>query len=190
MAASTLALAACAVDLAAPGGTTLDIGELIVLAQKNTAPDPGSATFYVVNSRAVVRNLVHPDATSTPFVRLQFPAGSLESVSGQPVGASDSVLVTVTPDGSEYGFSVQPSGLRFASGARPTATLFYGFYGDVTVANGTKYTTASDYASALELWQESTIGRWQTTPSSGPSGTDAVAGEVVSGGQFLLAAPR
>lgn len=161
-----------------------------MLPQKGSTPAPGGASFYVPNSRAVVRNLIHPDATNTLFVRLQFPAGSLTSLNGQPLGASDSVLVTLTPDAGDYAFTLGPSGLRFATGARPTATFFYGFYGDVSVASGSRYPTTGAFTAALNVWQETSLGRWQTASGSSSAGTDAVAGQLEAGGEFLLAARR
>jgi hypothetical protein len=178
-------------DAFTPGEEVLTTAELLILPLKSDAPAPEALSFYVVNSRASVQLMLHPDQFNNLFLELQFSTGSLESVNGEPAGANDSVLVTVQPRPGVYGFTLSPAGLDFAESRRPRATFSFVRYGELSVADASPtYPDRAAYAAALEIWTETTVDRWLRLPQSSVAGSDAVAGLVVSGGDFVLAAPR
>lgn len=164
---------------------------MIILPQQAGAPPVSSATFYVVNSRTVARTLRHADGAATIFADLEFPLGALASLDGAPVGSLDSVRVTVTPDAGTYGITVSPDGLVFATGARPTVTLSYVRYGDLSAGLvSPRYPDALSYAAALDIWHEAGVDRWAVAPGSGGTGGDAVTARLSTGGRYVAAAPR
>jgi hypothetical protein len=178
-------------DAFTPGEEVLTTAELLILPQKSEAPAPEVLSFYVVNSRASVQLMLHPDQFNNLFLELQFSAGSLEAVNGEPVSATDSVLITIQPRPGAYGFTLSPAGLDFAESRRPRATLSYVRYGELSVADASPtYADGASYAAALEIWTETTVNQWLRVPGSSPAGPDAVAGFVAAGGDFVLAAPR
>lgn len=183
-------LAACE-DLGGPIEETLPTGELVILRLQNAAPAPTGQTFFVSNARAVTRNLLHPDAANTLYLRIEFPVGSLDAIGGTPLGPTDSVEVTVAPRPNQYGFTISPSGLVFSTGALPRAILDYAVYGDRSVADGVPtYADRDAYSAALDLWTEISPGQWRRTPSSTPLGVDAVEGRAEGAGNYVVAAPR
>jgi hypothetical protein len=95
---------------------------------------PASVSFYVANSRAELRRLLHPDAFNSLYLQVEFPTNALASLSGTPLGPDDSVLVTLEPEPDGYGVTLRPSGLQFTSGRGPTASFVYAAYGDLSVA--------------------------------------------------------
>lgn len=178
-------------DLGGPTDETLATADLLILRQQAAAPAPGNETIWVVNSRPVTLNVLHPDAGNTLYLRIEFPSGSLDALGGTPLGPTDSVQVTVRPRSGEYGFSISPSGLVFATGALPRATLDYAVYGDRSVADGVPtYADRDAYSAALDIWTEVTSGQWGRTPSTAPIGVDAVEGRVEAAGNYVAAAPR
>lgn len=181
-----LLLAACE-DLNFPGG--VPASDLIILPLSSSAPAPAGLSFYVSNARTTARNLIHNDGFPTTFASVSFPAGSLASLDGVALTASDSVLVTLTVDAGIYGVHLAPDGLRFASPARPTLTFSYAKYGDLTVAAGSQYPDPGAYAEALEIWHEGGLDLWTAVGSSGSPGTTVGTG-LSQGGHYLAAAPR
>lgn len=187
--ASTL-LAACS-DLTLPGEDLLITSELLPLALSDQAPAPQATTFWVSNSRPTVRRITHSDQFNTPFLEVDFPENSLASLGGAPLGASDSVLITVDPRPGSYGFSLSPDNLTFSSNAEPTVTFFFGLYGDASVAtSSTTYSAPADYVAALDIWYEATIGLWRVANSSTTVGPDVVSAHLTLSGNYVLAAPR
>lgn len=165
--------------------------DLLILPLKAEAPAPAAASFFVPNGRGIVRQLIHGDGFNTLYLRLEFPSGSLASVNGEPVAATDSVRVTLDPRAGAYGMTLSPAGLAFRSGAFPSATFSFARYGDASAAQGsTRYASAVEYAAALELWEEISPGRWRRVRPSGTTGADAVRGSLAAGGSFVVAAPR
>lgn len=181
-----LLLAACE-DLSLPGGVTT--ANLLFLPVSSGAPVPADLSFYVSNARTTTRSLIHSDGFNTPFATVSFPAGSLASLDGVPLGAGDSVQVTLTVDASIYGLHLAPEGLRFALAARPTLTFSYAKYGDLAVAIGSQYQDPAAYAAALAVWQEGSLGLWSDVGSAGSPGT-SVQGSMPQGGHYVAAAPR
>lgn len=188
LAASVLTGCTDVLDIA----SSVDRGQLAVLQLQGGTPAVSSQQFYVANNRQTTRTLVHPDAAGNQYAQVRFPSGSLATINGRTATASDSVLVTVQPEPGAYGLTIGTSGtVTFASTARPTATFFYGRYGDLTGSrSGSRYTTNVQLAQALELWREELVGRFSAVAGSGASGTDAVGGPVSAAGIFLVAAPK
>jgi hypothetical protein len=181
-------LSACE-DLTQPA-VTLSTGDLVVLRQQVGAPAPGSASFYVSNTRQVVRSLRHSDGSLTLFAELQFPPGSLASWEGMPLGPNDSILVTVRPEQGIYGVRITPEGIRFSRAPSPTLRFSYARYGDLSVASGSsRYSGPDAYAEALEIWREVGKERWSSAGGSGSPGTD-IRATIPEGGRYLVAAPR
>lgn len=186
-----LVAAACSDDTGVTATETLATSELLFLRQQANAPAPATTRFFVVNARETRRRVLHPDPFNNPYAEVVFPAGSLESLNGAPIGPGDSVEVTVQPRSGEYGLVLSPGGLEFSAAASPTATFFYGRYGDLSVADASAtYPDASAYAAALDLWAEVNLDRWRRTTGTGPSGTDAVTGRLSEAGVVAIAAPR
>lgn len=187
---SCVLLAACE-DLASPGDELRDTADLLILPLSAQAPAPQSTSFWVSNARPTVRRISHADQFNTPFLEFEFPEGSLATLAGSPLGANDSVLVTVDPRGGTYGFSLSPANLRFQQGADPTVTFFFGLYGDASVAGSSPtYAGAADYVAALDIWQEVGIDLWRVADGSAATASDVVAATVTSAGEHVLAAPR
>jgi hypothetical protein len=185
-----LAAAACQ-DVSFPGSTTVSGSELLVLGLASSAQLPTAQTFWVSNGAALVRTLRHPDAFNTLYLQLSFPAGSLESLNGQPLASDDSVQVTLEPLASGYGFTLSPGGLVFSSQDPPTALLSFGRYADASVADGDpSFPTVTDYLDALEIWQEVGVDRWQVAPASQTVGADEMRCTVDAPGRYRLAARR
>lgn len=186
--AAAALLAACS-DLTVPG-TSLSTSDLIILRQQAGAPSPGSATFYVSNARQVARSLRHSDGSLTLFAELQFPAGSLASLDGAPLGSNDSVRVTVDAEPGIYGLRISPPGLRFSVSARPSLRFSYARYGDLSVAAGSsRYPNPDAYAGALEIWREVGLERWSSAGGAGNPGTD-IRSSIAESGHYVVAAPR
>ena len=160
-----------------------------MLPLQSAAPAPASATFYVSNARTVTRSLIHNDQFNTRFVEVQFPQGALASLDGTPLGAEDSVSVTLRSEPGTYGVEITPEGLTFSATARPNVTFNYVRYGDLTVATGTRYATQNEYAAALDVWREVGFDLWTNVGGSGSVGTDLRA-SIPESGRYLAAAPR
>ncbi len=160
-----------------------------MLALSNGGQPPADLSFYVSNARTTIRSLIHNDGFNTTFATVSFPAGSLASLDGAPLGAGDSVQVTLTADAAIYGLHLAPQGLRFATGARPTLTFSYAKYGDLSAAIGTRYADQAAYAAALGVWNEGALGLWSNVGTAGSPGTD-VGGSLLQGGHYVAAAPR
>ena len=153
-------------DVVDPQFPILASSELLILRLQTSASTPAAATFGVSNTDATVRVIVHDDQFNTPFLTLEFPAGCVESIDGQP-------LVTLT------------------DGCGATAKFSFGRYADLSVADGSStYLDRAAYAAALELWRETGPDRWEIVPQSGPSGNDAIEGNMEASGSYVLAAPR
>lgn len=166
-------------------------GELAVLLLQNSAPAPAGITFFVSNAQVTTRNINHPDAFNTPFLRLTFPQGSLATVAGRAATATDSVPVSVNPISGMYAFDLSASGTTFSAGSAPTITFFYGSYGDFTASRaGSRYTSSTEYAQALTIWREEILDRLNPVVGSGASGVDAVGGSVQKPGTYYVAAPK
>lgn len=179
---------ACA-DIGLPGDATVPTADLVVLDLQTTAPAPAAATFTVPNDRATVQTIRHPDPFNTLYLELRFPAGALQALNGAPLGAGDSVEVTVQPLAGGYGFTLSPSGLTF-TGSAPTALLSFGRYADAS-AGAAAFGDTDAYLAALELWTEVGLGRWAVARGSGPAGVDEVRASMDAPGSYLLAAvPR
>jgi hypothetical protein len=193
LAASTVLLlfaTACS-DLTQPQDELLTTAELLILPQQAAAPPVDLVSFWVYNSRLTARQLVHAGGFNIPYLELSFPAQALVSLNGQPLSDNDSVRVTVQPRAGEYGFILSPANLLFDESRSPTATFFFGIYGDASVGEvSSSYASANDYVAALDIWFEITIDQWSIAPASGPAGNDAVAAALQSSGEYLLAAPR
>lgn len=177
-------------DLSFPGATVAT-DDLVVLAQAADAPAPGTASFWVTNAATRVRSLRHPDAFNTLYLELRFPAGSLDQLDGQPLGADDSVLVTVEPLAGGYGFSLSPDGLTFAAGAQPAALFAFGRYGDASVADGEpSFPDREAYLAALEVWRDVGLDAWSVARGSSAAGVDAMSASLDAAGRYWLAAAR
>jgi hypothetical protein len=172
-------------------GSGIPSADLIMLPQQAGSPPVSSVTFYAVNSRTVARTLRHSDGAATVFADLEFPPGALASLDGVPLGTADSVRVTITPDAGIYGITLSPAGLVFATSARPTVTLSYARYGDLSAGLVSfRYPDALSYAAALDIWRDAGVDRWIVAAGSGGTGGDAVTARVSGGGRYVAAAPR
>ena len=186
-----LGLATACTDVTIPGETSLSTSELLFLPLEAQAPAPPATSFYVANTRTVVRRVLHPDAFNSLYVEIRFPAGALEALNGTPLGPTDSVLVTVEPTAGAFGLTLRPSGLDFASGGAPTVTFSFAAYGDFSVADGSAtYASRLEYAEALALWEDAGVERWDRVSGSGFTGSDAVSGRLSVPGTYRVAAPR
>ncbi len=185
-----IAAAACQ-DVSFPGTTTVTGNDLLVLGLASSAQPPAAQTFWVSNGAALVRTLRHPDPFNTLYLQVSFPAGSLESLNGQPLATDDSVQVTVEPLAGGYGFTLSPGGLVFSSQHPPVALFSFGKYADASVADGDpSFPTTADYLDALEIWQEVGVDRWQVAPASQSAGVDEVRCTADAPGRYRLAARR
>ncbi len=185
-----IATAGCG-DVVDPQSPVLARSQLLILRLQTSAPAPATATFSVANAAATVHVIVHDDQFNTPFLTLEFPAGCVESVAGQSLGQGESASVTAAPTSGLYGFTLSPSSLMLTEGCSSTAKFSFGRYADFSVADGSStYLDRAAYAAALELWRETGPDRWKIVPQSGPSGNDAVEGNMETSGSYLLAAPR
>ncbi|MBI2615828.1 MAG: hypothetical protein HYW52_09175 [Gemmatimonadetes bacterium] len=163
--------------------------ELLILPLGSSALAPASISFYVSNARATTRNLTHNDGFNTLFARVQFPSGSLSTLDGATLGLADSVPVTLSAAAGVYGIRLEPEGLRFASLGRPILTFSYVRYGDLSVANGSRYADQTAYASALDVWRETSFDRWTTAGGAGTALSD-ITTSLTQAGHYLVAAPR
>jgi hypothetical protein len=179
-------LAACT-DLLPPDETTVATADLVVLGLAAEAPQPASASFYVLNGATTVRTLRHADAFSTLYLELRFDPGALASLNGTLLSSADSVLITVTPLSREYGFTLAPAGLVFTEGFTPTAAFSFGRYADPSVADGL-FASREGYVAALEVWRETGFDEWAVAAGSGPGGVDEVRASIEAGGRYWLAA--
>ena len=188
-AASALALllAACE-DLTIPGGS-LPTDDLLMLPLASSAPAPASVSFYLSNAHASTRNLIHNDGFNTLFARLEVPAGGLTTLDGTSLGPDDSVLVTLTADPAVYGIRLTPDGLRFTTLGAPRLTFSYVKYGNLTVADGSRYADQTAYANALDVWRETSLDRWVTIGGSGAALSD-IATNLSQAGHYVVAASR
>ncbi len=178
-------------DLVDPQSPILVTSELLILPLQISAPAPAAATFSVSNMAATVQVIVHDDQFNTPFLTLAFPAGCVESVAGQSLGQGESASVTAAPTSGLYGFTLSPTSLILTDGCGSTAKFSFGRYADLSVADGSStYLDRAAYAAALELWRETGPDRWKIVPQSGPSGNDAIEGNMEASGSYVLAAPR
>ncbi len=174
-------------DVVDPQSPILASSELLILRLQTSAPTPAAATFGVSNTDATVRVI---DQFNTPFLTLEF-AGCVESVDGQSLGPGESASVTATPVSGQYAFTLSPASLTLTDGCGATAKFSFGRYADLSVADGSStYLDRAAYAAALELWRETGPDRWEIVPQSGPSGNDAIEGNMEASGSYLLAAPR
>ncbi len=190
-ATAALVLTAGCGDVVDPQSPILASSELLILRLQTSAPTPAAATFSVSNMGATVRVIVHDDQFNTPFLTLEFPAGCVESVGGQSLGQGESASVTAAPTSGLYGFTLSPSSLILTDGCGSTAKFSFGRYADLSVADGSStYLDRGAYAAALELWRETGSDRWEIVPQSGPSGNDAIEGNLEASGSYVLAAPR
>ncbi len=186
-----LVLTAGCGDVVDPQSPILASSELMILPLQTSAPAPAAATFSVSNMEVTVRVIVHDDQFNTPFLTLEFPAGCVESVAGQSLGQGESASVTAAPTSGLYGFTLSPSSLILTDGCGSTAEFSFGRYADLSVADGSStYLDRAAYAAALELWRETGPDRWEIVPQSGPSGNDAIEGNMEASGSYVLAAPR
>jgi hypothetical protein len=183
-----VATATACSDLGFPGEPTVPTSDLLVLPFVAGTPVPTVTSFVVRNDQATVRRVLHPDQFNTLFVELSFPTGSLATLNGNPLGAGDSVTITVQPSAGSYEFILSPSGLEFASGAEPTARLLIA-YGNLAAGVG-RYPSQAEYAAALSVWLEVTPGRWQRLAPAGQAGLDEVGARLGDAGAFAVAAPR
>ncbi len=178
-------------DLVDPQSPILASSELLILPLQASAPALAAAIFSVSNTDATVSIIVHDDQFNTPFLTLEFPAGCVESVAGQSLGQGESASVTAAPTSGQYGFTLSPSSLILTDGCGSTAKFSFGRYADLGVADGSStYLDRAAYAAALELWRETGADRWEIVPQSGPSGNDAIEGNMEASGSYVLAAPR
>jgi hypothetical protein len=161
--------------------------DLVVLGLASTAPPPAPAVFYVSNAHAVTRTLRHADGFNTLYLELRFPPAGLSSLDGQPLTLDDSVLVTVEPLDGGYGFTLSPSGLVFTLGAVPTALFSFARYADPSVADGI-FPDRQTYLAALDIWSETSPGRWTVARASGSAGADEISAAVDAPGRHWLAA--
>ncbi len=182
------AVTACG-DLGLTGDTTLPTADLLILPVTPTAPSVPTASFFVANDRVTTRRLHHSGGLEL-YLQVQFPMGSLETLNGNPVGAGDSVRITLDPEPGRFGVTLSPNGVAFAASARPIAEFSFAAYGDISIANGSSYSSPFAYAQALALWYEITPGRWRRVSGSGFTGSDAVRGTLNEPGTYLVAAPR
>ena len=182
-----LLLAACE-DLTIPGGS-LPTEELLMLPLGSSAPAPAGVSFYLSNAHATTRNLIHNDGFNTLFARLQVPAGVLSTLDGAPLGANDSVLVTLSADPGVYGLRLAPDGLRFATLGGVTLTFSYVRYGDLTAATGSRYADQTAYANALDVWRETSLDRWVPGGGSGAALND-ITTSLSQTGHYVVAASR
>lgn len=183
-------LSACG-DLTLPEEETLATADLLILGLQTQAPQPTGATFFVSNARRTVRRLIHDDGFNTPYVELAFPPGSIAAVSGTELGSNDSVQVTVTPRGGQYGITLSPAGLSFSPNNAPTITFFFATYADLqTLSDSDRYARWLEYVAALELWEEITPDLWRRVSGSTVTASDAATGSVEAPGTYVVAAPR
>ncbi len=188
-ATAALVLTAGCSDVTDPQSPILASSELLILPLQTSAP--AAATFSVSNMNVTVRVIVHDDQFNTPFLTLQFPASCVESVAGQSLGQGESASVTAAPTSGLYGFTLSPSSLILTDGCGSTAEFSFGRYADLSVADGSStYLDRAAYAAALELWRETGPDRWEIVPQSGPSGNDAIEGNMEASGSYVLAAPK
>ena len=109
----------------------------------------------------------------------------------QPLGSGDSVLVTVQARPGQYGITISPRGLSLSAGSLPTVVFSFGRYGNFTVAgSSTRYASAQEYATALDVWREVTADGWSMATGSRTAGTDAVEAQIEAPGDYAVAAPR
>ena len=176
-------------DLAIDSDVTLATSELLILGMQPAGGTLDVESAYVRNDREAFVRLQHADAFRTLYAEVRFPIGAIASLDGQPVGPTDSVLIQLDPESSSYGVTLSPPGL--VTGAAPRATFSFATYGDFSVADGSPtYQSRTEYASALTLWFETTVGRWQRVSGSSFTGADAVTGPLREPGRYLVAAPR
>ncbi len=188
-ATAALVLTAGCSDVVDPQSPILASSELLILPLQTSAP--AAATFGVSNMNVTVRVIVHDDQFNTPFLTLKFPASCVESVAGQSLGQGESASVTAAPTSGLHGFTLSPSSLILTDGCGSTAEFSFGRYADLSVADGSStYLDRAAYAAALELWRETGPDRWEIVPQSGPSGNDAIEGNMEASGSYVLAAPR
>jgi hypothetical protein len=161
-----------------------------VLPLQDGTPDVPQATFFAYNSRLSVQRLLHQDGANTLYLEFNVPPGTMASLDGRRLTVQDSVLLTVEPIADRYGLVLSPSGLAFTIDAAPTAAFSFAMYGDFSVAEGSVYESAAEYAAALQIWFEVTPGRWRPVSGSGPAGSDRVEGRVDQPGVYIVAAPR
>jgi hypothetical protein len=184
---SALFLWACS-DLMILEDETLTSNQLLFLAQQAPAPAIGSQTFQLANSRAATVSLRHSDQFNTLFAELSFGAGAVSSVGDAALGPADSVGVTVTGSGADYRVTVSPVSIEFA-GAGPTLRFSASVYGNFAV-EGTRFATADELLSQLEVWEEVSPGTWQVLSSTVDRVRTTVQAHLKRGGTFALAAPR
>jgi hypothetical protein len=182
-------VAAACEDLTLPGGG-VPTADLLPLGLQPAAALPASQAFWVANGQVTVRALRHGDQFNTLYAEVRFPAGSLASLNGAPLGPADSAQVTVTPTAGGYGLTLGPSGLAFAANAGPTVTFSYARYADVSVVQGSAYESVAAYTAALDVWEEATIGRWRRARASALLGGDQISAAIDAPSRVMVAAPR
>ncbi len=185
-----LVLAACS-DVLDFESTAVTTAELLILPLQTTAPATSEVSFQVVTSTSVVRTLRHADPLGTLFAELSFPAGSLASLDGQSIAPGDSLLITVSATGGQYGITIKPIALTFTAGNAPSVTFSAAVYGDFSIAEASsRYTSADDYLAAVEVWEETTPGLWTVVPSTVDRVRTAVTGALSRAGTYVIAARR
>jgi hypothetical protein len=183
-------LAGCS-DLGPPADTTLRGADLLPVGLSGEAPAAASTSVWIPNARTTTVRLVHPDGFNSPYVEVEFPSGTLESLNGVPLTAADSVLVSLTPEVDGYGLTLSPAGLELAPGAVLTARFVLAAYGDLSVADGSDtYASRTAYAEALALWREIGIDLWERISGSRFTAGDIVTGKIAGPGRYRVAAPR
>ncbi len=191
LAATALGLLVACSDLGPPEETTVRGADLLPVGIAADAPPPSAASFWIRRARTTTVRLVHADGFNSPYVEVEFPAGSVRALDGTLIAESDSVLVSLTPDVGGYGLTVSPAGLEFTPSVLPTARFVLAAYGDLSVADGsTTYAGRTAYAQALTLWVEVGIDLWERVAGSGLGAGDIVAGRIARAGRFRVAALR
>jgi hypothetical protein len=191
IAASALAFCACGEETVAPT-TALPRSALLALARADaTAPATAVTVVTVRGDQARTAVIRHPDAGTTVFLELFFPAHSILHSGGLTVCDTCTVNVTITLTPGVYGFTLTPSTMVFRSSSTPTATFVYGTYADHSVRDSTtRYATEQAFDDALAIWYQTAPDQWRR----GRNSHHEAAGRVVSGiegpGAHLLAAPK
>ncbi len=188
--AFTLFFSSCS-DLTLPVETSKSEADLIVLSLRAGAPRVTPRSFWISNTRRTIERVEHSDNFNTTFLEIEFPSGSIESLNGVPLAIGDSLMITISPQSGEYGFTVSPPGIIFSSNSTPSVTVFFGAYGDASVGTSSgSYANTTDFLEALDIWREQSVDLWIIERNSASAGTDAWEARVEASGRFLLAAPR
>ena len=164
---------------------TASTDDLAILMLQSTAPAPPTTEFTFVTSGTAVRQIVHPDQFNSPFLEFRFGPNSITGQGNVVFGSSDTVTVVVRPEPGTYGFTLSPNDLVFNPSIAPRVTFFFGQHGDFTPPNS----PAVD-PSALALWRETGLARWERVPNTTASGLDQLTGSLTTPGTYILASRR